>query len=140
MDTSAISSLTNLYPAQKTGGISAPANIDRDGDNDGSRVSGASGGHHHHDGAFMQDVIQSLQSLGLNFPDANASSTSPAGGTGSNSNAVQSASSSSSSSVGPALHTLMHDLHQALNLKKSVEFNPAENIQHKFDKPIGGMS
>jgi hypothetical protein len=25
-------------------------------------------------------------------------------------------------------------------LKKSVEFNPAENIQHKFDKPIGGMS
>ena len=27
-----------------------------------------------------------------------------------------------------------------LNLKKSVEFNPAENIQHKFDKPIGGMS
>jgi hypothetical protein len=28
----------------------------------------------------------------------------------------------------------------AMNLKKSVEFNPAENIQHKFDKPIGGMS
>jgi len=27
-----------------------------------------------------------------------------------------------------------------LILKKSVEFNPAENIQHKFDKPIGGMS
>ena len=28
----------------------------------------------------------------------------------------------------------------ALILKKSVELNPAENIQHKFDKPIGGMS
>jgi hypothetical protein len=27
-----------------------------------------------------------------------------------------------------------------INLKKSVEFNPAENIQHKFDKLIGGMS
>jgi len=26
-----------------------------------------------------------------------------------------------------------------LNLKKSVELNPAENIQHKFDKPIGAM-
>jgi hypothetical protein len=25
-------------------------------------------------------------------------------------------------------------------LKKSVELNPAENIQHKFDKQIGGMS
>jgi hypothetical protein len=29
---------------------------------------------------------------------------------------------------------------ELINLKKSVEFNPAENIQHKFDKPIGGMS
>jgi hypothetical protein len=29
---------------------------------------------------------------------------------------------------------------QSIILKKSVEFNPAENIQHKFDKPIGGMS
>jgi hypothetical protein len=26
-----------------------------------------------------------------------------------------------------------------INLKKSVEHNPAENIQHKFDKPTGGM-
>jgi hypothetical protein len=25
-------------------------------------------------------------------------------------------------------------------LKKSVEFNPAENIQHKLDRPIGGIS
>jgi len=30
--------------------------------------------------------------------------------------------------------------YRSINLKKSVEFNPAENIQHKFDKPIGGMS
>jgi len=26
-----------------------------------------------------------------------------------------------------------------LNLKKSVELNPAENIQHKLDRPTGGM-
>jgi hypothetical protein len=26
-----------------------------------------------------------------------------------------------------------------VNLKKSVELNPTENIQHKFDKPTGGM-
>jgi hypothetical protein len=32
------------------------------------------------------------------------------------------------------------DRSKTINLKKSVEFNPAENIQHKFDKPIGGMS
>jgi type I restriction enzyme, R subunit len=28
---------------------------------------------------------------------------------------------------------------QAFILKKSVELNPTENIQHKFDKPTGGM-
>jgi hypothetical protein len=28
----------------------------------------------------------------------------------------------------------------AMNLKKSVEFNSAENIQHKLDNPIGAMS
>jgi hypothetical protein len=31
-------------------------------------------------------------------------------------------------------------MEEPIILKKSVEFNPAENIQHKFDKPIGGMS
>jgi hypothetical protein len=25
-------------------------------------------------------------------------------------------------------------------LKKSVKFNPAENIQHKLDRPAGGKS
>ena len=32
------------------------------------------------------------------------------------------------------------DLAGLLNLKKSVELNPAENIQHKLDRPIGGMT
>ena len=110
MDTSAISSLTALYPTQKTSGVSAPANSD----GDGSRVSGTGGGHHHHGGgAFMQDVMQSLQSLGLNFSGTNANSTSPAGGTSTNSDTVQ--STSSSSNIGQALHTFLHDLHQALN-------------------------
>jgi len=27
-----------------------------------------------------------------------------------------------------------------LNLKKSVELNPAKNIQHKLDRPTAGMS
>ena len=31
-------------------------------------------------------------------------------------------------------------LRQRMILKKSVEHNPAENIQHKLDKPIGDMS
>ena len=115
MDTSAICSLTTLYPTQKISGISAPASIANDGEKDGSRVSNRDGGHPHGGGEFMQNVIQTLQSLGLNFPGANANSSSPAGGTGSNGNTVQSTSSSSSSSVGQALHTFLHDLHQALN-------------------------
>jgi hypothetical protein len=27
-----------------------------------------------------------------------------------------------------------------INLKKSVELNPAKNIQHKLDRPTAGMS
>jgi hypothetical protein len=27
----------------------------------------------------------------------------------------------------------------SINLKKSVDLNPTENVQHKFDKPTGGM-
>jgi hypothetical protein len=114
MDTSAISSLTTLYPTQKTSGISAPVISNSNGDKDGSRVSGTGGGHHHHGGgAFMQNVMQSLQSLGLNFPAPNANSTSPVDGTSSNSDTVQ--STLSSSNIGQALHTFLHDLHQALN-------------------------
>jgi hypothetical protein len=114
MDTSAIGSLINSYPNQKTSGIGVPVNINSDGYKDGSRVSFTGGGHHHADGAFMQNVIQTLQSLGLSFPGANANSTSPVDSSGSNGDAVQS-NSSPSNNVRQALHTFLHDLHQALN-------------------------
>jgi len=29
---------------------------------------------------------------------------------------------------------------EPINLKKSVELNPAKNIQHKLDRPTAGMS
>ena len=115
MDTSAISSLTNLCQTQKTSVISAPVISNSNGDKDGSRVSGTGGSHHHHgDGAFMQDVMQSLQSLGLNVSGNNASSTTP---TSSTTPSV----SATSNNVSQALHTFMHDLHQALRQSGSTQ-------------------
>ncbi|HEY8094859.1 MAG TPA: hypothetical protein VIE65_02040 [Methylobacter sp.] len=112
MDISGISSLSRLYSTQKTGSVSVPTKNDRDGDNDSSRVSGKGGG------AFMQDVMQSLQSLGLNFSGANANGTPSASSVDSG----QSTSSSpSTSNVGPALHTFLHDLHQALHQSGSTQ-------------------
>ena len=115
MDTSAISSLTNLSQTQKTSVISAPVISNSNGDKDGSRVSGTGGSHHHHGGgAFMQDVMQSLQSLGLNVSGNNASSTTP---TSSTTPSV----SATSNNIGQALHTFMHDLHQALRQSGSTQ-------------------
>jgi hypothetical protein len=144
MDTSAISSLTTLYPTQKTNYINAPANSG----GDGSRVLDTGGGHYHHIvGAFMQDVMQSLQSLGLNFPNTNANSTSPAGVTSSNSDTVQSTSSSSSSNIDQALHTFLHDLHQALNQDSAQPQSSSSGVQNgysnfstKLQSLIGSLS
>ncbi len=116
MDISSLSSLARVFSTQKTGGVSAPTNRGRDGDNDGSRVSGTDG--RHQGGAFMQDVMQSLQNLGLNFSGPNADGTPSVSGA----DGVQGVSSTSSSSnVGQALHTFLHDLHQALNQSSSTQ-------------------
>jgi hypothetical protein len=34
---------------------------------------------------------------------------------------------------------LMGGIEALIILKKSVDLNPTENVQHKFDKPTGGM-
>ena len=39
----------------------------------------------------------------------------------------------------PADYSEMAYEFKAFTLKKSVEFNSAENIQHKLDNPIGAM-
>jgi hypothetical protein len=55
-----------IYPSSYSSGInSATGN-----DGDGSSVSGAVSGHHRHShgGAFMQNVMQALQTLGVSSP------------------------------------------------------------------------
>lgn len=123
MDISSLSSLARVFSTQKTGGVGAPTNRDRDGDKDSSNVSGTGG--IHHGGAFMQDVMQSLQNLGLNFSGADANGTPSV----SSADGVQSVSSTSSSSnVGQALHTFLHDLHQALHQSSSTQQASATDI------------
>jgi len=133
MDTSAISSLTTLYPTQKASGISAPVISNSKGDKEGSRVSGTGGGHHHHGGgAFMQDVMQSLQSLGLNVSGNNASSTTP---TSSTTPSV----SATSNNIGQTLHTFMHDLHQALRQSGSTQ-QPSSTTSSDGDNDNSSVS
>jgi hypothetical protein len=69
MDTSAISSLTTLYPTQKASGISAPVISNSKGDKDGSLVSGTGGGHHHH-GYFRYTFTTFLFEFQLHPQDA----------------------------------------------------------------------
>lgn len=102
MNSSAISSIMTSYAAQQL----IPS---------GNKDSNDSGGirPHHHDhgrGAFMKDVLQSLQNLGLNFPNTNAGQTTATNSSGTDSQNT----SASATDVRQALHTFLHDLHQAL--------------------------
>jgi hypothetical protein len=122
---SGISSFAQAWPAQSASSINASTRSDRDGDNDGSRVSGPSG-RHQGGGAFMQDVMQSLQSLGLNLSGSSSSSvTSPATG-------APQGVSTSSNNVGQALHTFLHDLHQALRQSGGAQ-QPSSTIDRDGD-------
>lgn len=110
MTVSSINGSQSVFQSQN---ITNRQNPDRDGDNDGSgnRVK-SSGGRHQVGGAFMQDVIQSLQSIGLNFPGQTvnpASSTNTSGGN------IQSNTTIATTDPRQALHQLMHDLRQALH-------------------------
>ena len=112
MSTSTISSTTiQLYQYttninQTTGANSATS---------GSSISGVGSGHQHGGGEFLKNVLQSLQSLGLNLPTANPGGTTAAGSADSDGNNDQNGVTISlPGNVQQALHTFLHDLHQAL--------------------------
>ena len=106
---SALGSVAQTWLTQKVNGAK-----NGDGDKDGLSVSGTNGSQQ--GGAFMQDVMQSLQSLGLNLQ----SST----GTPAATDATQGVSATSSD-VGHALHTFMHDLHQSLRQSGVAQQSPS---------------
>lgn len=100
MTTSAIGTISSLYPAQNTNKVSAAQTIE-------SSLSSVSGHGHKHGGKFMQDVMQALQNMGINIASPTSSS----------SNSSQTASTTNSNNQNPqqALQTFMYDLRQALN-------------------------
>jgi hypothetical protein len=99
---SALGSVAQTWLTQKVNGAK---NGDSDGDKDNSSVSGA--GSSQQNGAFMQDIMQSLQGLGLNLSSVSSNGTP-------DTTSATLGVSATSSDVGHALHTFMHDLHQSL--------------------------
>lgn len=102
---------TSLYVSQTSISISSAKSTYNDGDQERQAVSGRGEkhGHHHGGGAFMQNVVQTLQSLGLNIPGGNGSSAtddSTEGDAGGGQN--------NSSNLGQLLQTFLQDLRQIL--------------------------
>ncbi|MBD9356840.1 hypothetical protein [Methylomonas albis] len=102
---------TSLYVSQTSISISSTKSTYNDDDQERQAVSGRGEkhGHHHGGGAFMQSVVQTLQSFGLNIPARNGGSVaddsteSDAGGGQNN-----------SSNLGQLLQTFLQDLRQIL--------------------------
>jgi hypothetical protein len=115
MNISSIGSLNSIFQSQSATGIGQSSKKDRDGDHDGSSVSGNGGG-----GAFLQNVLQTLQSMGINLP---VTAKTDATGVGTSSDQSANDQTSGIKSLSPdvrkALHTFMHDLRHALKQESS---------------------
>lgn len=108
MNTSAIGLFAKLNPTRHANGIRPHDPRVSEGGNGNSSISGAPR-HRQHDGRFfVQDVMESLSSLGLNLHDVN-------GGASSAGNAEE---------MRQALHTFLHDLHQVLNQNGGIKTTP----------------
>lgn len=104
MTTSAISSPASSYLTQNIQNVNTQSKINSDSDKDSSgSLSIASTGNAA--GSFMQNVMQSLQGLGLNLSGVSSSQAS----------AVTGASSAASSNTSKALQTFLYDLYKVLN-------------------------
>lgn len=106
------SATTSLYVSQTTINISSIANRRNDDDQQRPAVSGRGekhGYHHHGGGVFMQNVVQTLQSFGLNFPGAHDGSSDDEGGKDEQGNA-----SNSSGNLGQLLQNFLRDLREVL--------------------------
>jgi hypothetical protein len=109
-----ISSLGSTYPTQGTSGIVQNPKKDHDGDHDGAKVSSNGGG------PFIQNVLQTLQSMGIHLP---VTAKSDATGTSSSTDPSSGDQRLDIKSLTPdarqALHTFMHDLRNSLHQEGS---------------------
>jgi hypothetical protein len=109
MNTSAIGLFAKLNPTSHTNGIRPHENRVSDGGNESSRIPPANRGRPNDGRAFVHDVMESLNSLGLNLQGVQGGSASSGG------NAEE---------VREALHAFLHDLHQVLNQNGGIQTTP----------------
>jgi hypothetical protein len=109
MNTSAIGLFAKLNPTRHMNGIRHHENRVSDGGNESSRISPANRGRPNDGRAFVHDVMESLNSLGLNLQGVQGDSASSGG---------------SAEEVREALHTFLHDLHQVLNQNGGIQAAP----------------
>lgn len=109
MNISALNHSQALYQNQ---GITNRQHLDRENDGNINSVTPKGRGHQHGGGGLMQDVLKSLQAIGLSFPGQTVTPPSAPDPTDA---AAAAPSSTSQTDPRQALHQLMHDLRQALH-------------------------
>ncbi|MCQ8118583.1 hypothetical protein [Methylomonas rosea] len=114
---------TSLYVSQTTISISSTKSTYNDEDKERPAVSGRGEkrGHHHGGGAFMQNVVKTLQSFGLNIPGSNNGSSDDSADNDEDSG------QNSSSNLGQLLQSFLQDLRQVL--KQNGVQQPASAAQ-----------
>lgn len=101
---------TSLYVSQTTISISSTKSTYNDEDKERPAVSGRGEkrGHHHGGGAFMQNVVKTLQSFGLNIPGSDNGSSDDSADNDEDSG------QNNSSNLGQLLKSFLQDLRQVL--------------------------
>ncbi|MBD9360797.1 hypothetical protein [Methylomonas fluvii] len=119
---------TSLYVSQTTISISSSKSTYNDEDQERPAVSGRGEKHgrHHGGGAFMQNVVKTLQSFGLNIPGAGASADE-------SSDNDADAGQNNAANLGQLLQTFLQDLRQVL--KQSGVQQPAAEEQSNANAP-----
>ncbi|MGZ5051241.1 MAG: hypothetical protein ACXWF8_10525 [Methylobacter sp.] len=115
-----ITSINGYQPIYQSQNLSNQQAVDSDNANDRNSVNSANGGRHHRDGAFMQDIIKSLQATGLNFPTQTVNKVE-------NTDTSDNSTATNTSNPRQALHQLMHDLRQALQQTGSQQTTAANS-------------
>lgn len=115
---------TSLYVSQTTISISSTKSTHNDDDQERPAVNGRGEkrGHHHAGGAFMQNVVKTLQSFGLNIPGANSGAS-----TDESADNDADTGQNNASNLGQLLQTFLQDLRQVL--KQNGVQQPATAVQ-----------
>lgn len=102
-----ITSINGYQPIYQSQNLSNRQAVDSDSANDGNSDNSVNKARHPRDGAFMQDIVKSLQATGLNFPTQTVNKAT-------NTDTSDNSTATNTTDPRQALHQLMHDLRQVL--------------------------